>query len=166
MRFTKRRIGLAAVLAMMTLGLGVEAFRLARFSQECRRKAAHLARLSASRLDGAYQLAESARAERANAELLRSHRLPEGFVARLNDEDRAALALLTEMAKTTMIANNLLNKLYAGFVDRCERSARDLYQEALRLVKRADHYAALKRKYERAAYQPWFAVPPDAAEPE
>ena len=35
-----------------------------------------------------------------------------------------------------------------------------------RLRNRADHHAALRRKYERAARYPWMSVEPDPPEPE
>jgi hypothetical protein len=41
-----------------------------------------------------------------------------------------------------------------------------LYRDYTRMMDRADHHAAMARKYERAARYPWLLVEPDPPEPD
>lgn len=69
-----------------------------------------------------------------------------------------------EVASSTARGEALKSRL-GGTSGMSDEEIMHLYRTYERMMDRADHHAAMARKYERAARYPWLPVAPDPPEP-
>jgi hypothetical protein len=136
-RLTVRQWMLLVALAILAIGGGIWGYSMRRLSRYYAGEAEFAWRCERYRRERAATLTQTARVDEKSAD-----RTPGSELA-----DQTPLDTKKQKAKE----------------DR--REAVDTREDAALWTARADHWAALARKYERAARYPWLAVEPDTPEP-
>jgi hypothetical protein len=141
-QFTTRRLMIAVAVVAVLLAVGLEAARLARISAARRRYAASCAASEVLARKRALGFSQSAKAAQTELHSIRSR--PDLNVGGLPPASWA-----------------LLDRSFLRLSESFETLASKLESSATSYSRNAAFWASMRRKYERAARSPWFAIEPD-----
>lgn len=155
MRFRVRALMIAVAAVALVISLGFEVRRLLRLSNDYRMKENRAAGSEQhSRLEATNYAAGASRNEEIATNLEKCK--PTG-------DEQLDTRLIPAILKTPAESRTEYLK---EFVQHYQERARLLRQSERFYVARANYWAGLRRKYERAARYPWLSVEPDSPPPQ
>lgn len=158
-----RRATVMLTMATILLGGGSVANRLAVCARLYRERARRFRQIEMDLLAHERRWQEMEACEHAAAAKFR-----QGEWGRGEDKYKAEFENIIKTIKgpnSEAIAAKLRRTHYESMARSCDESAEAAHETATCFGRKAEHFAALRRKYEEAASAPWWTVAPDPPEP-